>query len=256
MIVTGAGSNQKGLPEGYRLRGHHWPKRWVTDPAYTSRAPRSTGHALTFTDVAGALRWCEVERENLVAAAQLAADYGHHDDLAWKLPVAVLGSFDRLSFRAEWISSHLIGLASARRAGDRSAEGWTLNNLGMVYSQQQHVDETISRFEEALQIRREIGDLRGQPSPRSTLPTPISGSGAAPRLLSSFIKRCRCSAKPVTPTGKVPCLPGWGRRIWTSVTSMRPSATCSRGARSSLSSMRGMPKATCCTCALRVIRSS
>lgn len=85
MIVTGAGSNQKGLPEGYRLRGHHWPKRWVTDPAYTSRAPRSTGHALTFTDVAGALRWCEVERENLVAATQLAADYGHHDDLAWKL---------------------------------------------------------------------------------------------------------------------------------------------------------------------------
>ncbi len=32
VIVTGAGSNQKGLPEGYRLRGHHWPERWVTDP--------------------------------------------------------------------------------------------------------------------------------------------------------------------------------------------------------------------------------
>ena len=33
VIVTGAGSHQKGLPEGYRLRGHHWPERWVTDPA-------------------------------------------------------------------------------------------------------------------------------------------------------------------------------------------------------------------------------
>jgi hypothetical protein len=33
VIVTGAGSNQKGLPKGYRLRGHHWPERWVTDPA-------------------------------------------------------------------------------------------------------------------------------------------------------------------------------------------------------------------------------
>ena len=33
VIVTGAGSNQKGTPEGYRLRGHHWPERWVTDPA-------------------------------------------------------------------------------------------------------------------------------------------------------------------------------------------------------------------------------
>jgi hypothetical protein len=25
VIVTGAGSNQKGTPEGYQLRGHHWP---------------------------------------------------------------------------------------------------------------------------------------------------------------------------------------------------------------------------------------
>jgi hypothetical protein len=24
VIVTGAGSNQKGTPEGYQLRGHHW----------------------------------------------------------------------------------------------------------------------------------------------------------------------------------------------------------------------------------------
>jgi tetratricopeptide (TPR) repeat protein len=116
---------------------------------------------LSFTDVAGALAWCEAERENVVAATQQAADYGLHD-IAWKLPVAVLGSFDRLSYRAEWISSHLIALASARQTGDRRAEGWTLNNLGMVYSQQKHMDEAISRFEEALEIRREIGDLLGQ----------------------------------------------------------------------------------------------
>jgi hypothetical protein len=32
VVITGAGSNQKGIPEGYRLRGHHWPERWVTDP--------------------------------------------------------------------------------------------------------------------------------------------------------------------------------------------------------------------------------
>lgn len=116
---------------------------------------------LGFSAVASALAWCEAERENVVAATQQAADYGLHD-IAWKLPVAVLGSFDRLSYRAEWISSHLVALASARQAGDRRAEGWTLNNLGMVYSQQQHIDEAISRFEEALEIRREIGDLRGQ----------------------------------------------------------------------------------------------
>jgi hypothetical protein len=39
VIVTGAGSNQKGLPKGYRLRGHHWPGRWATGPDGEHRMP-------------------------------------------------------------------------------------------------------------------------------------------------------------------------------------------------------------------------
>ena len=39
VIVTGAGSNQKGTPEGYRLRGHHWPERWVLEGRAGQRAP-------------------------------------------------------------------------------------------------------------------------------------------------------------------------------------------------------------------------
>ena len=31
VLITGAGSSQKGTPEGYRLRGHHWPERWVLE---------------------------------------------------------------------------------------------------------------------------------------------------------------------------------------------------------------------------------
>ncbi len=116
---------------------------------------------LTFTDVTGALKWCEHERANLVTATRQAAEYRQYD-IAWKLPVAVLGCFDRLSFRAEWISSHLVALESARLAGNRRAEGWTVNNLGMAYSQQQRMEEAIDCFEQALVIRREIGDLRGE----------------------------------------------------------------------------------------------
>ena len=39
MIVTGAGSDQKGTAEGYRLRGHHWPERWILDSQDQPRAP-------------------------------------------------------------------------------------------------------------------------------------------------------------------------------------------------------------------------
>jgi tetratricopeptide (TPR) repeat protein len=114
-----------------------------------------------FKDVVAALEWCEHERANLVAATRQAAEYGHHD-IAWKLPVAVLGCLDRLSYWAEWISSHLVAFESARLAGDRRAEGWTLNNLGMAYSQQKRMDDAIGCFEQALVIRRETGDLRGE----------------------------------------------------------------------------------------------
>jgi DNA-binding SARP family transcriptional activator len=114
-----------------------------------------------FKGVVAALEWCEHERANLVAATRQAAEYGHHD-IAWKLPVAVLGCLDRLSYWAEWISSHLVALESARLTHDRRAEGWTLNNLGMAYSQQKRMDDAIGCFEQALAIRRETGDLRGE----------------------------------------------------------------------------------------------
>ena len=39
VIVTGAGSNQKGTPEGYQLRGHHWPERWVLGGQDQPRVP-------------------------------------------------------------------------------------------------------------------------------------------------------------------------------------------------------------------------
>jgi hypothetical protein len=39
VIITGAGTHQKGTSEVYRLRGHHWPGRWVTDLTAGERAP-------------------------------------------------------------------------------------------------------------------------------------------------------------------------------------------------------------------------
>jgi hypothetical protein len=39
VVITGSGASQKGTPEGYRLRGHHWPGRWVTGPGRSDRAP-------------------------------------------------------------------------------------------------------------------------------------------------------------------------------------------------------------------------
>jgi tetratricopeptide (TPR) repeat protein len=113
-----------------------------------------------FGDIGHALRWAERERANLVAATQQAAEYGFHD-AAWRVPVAVLGCFDALGCRTEWVSSHLVALDSTRQAGDRRGEAWVLNNLGLVHDQMQ-LDDAIGFYEEALTIRRDIGDRRGE----------------------------------------------------------------------------------------------
>ena len=115
---------------------------------------------LAFRDIRSALDWCSRERANIVVATRQASSEGLHE-MAWKLPVAVLGCFNTLSYRTEWLASHLVALSSARQTGDRQAEAWVLNNLGMVCIQQR-MDEAIDYFDQALAIRRDLGDRRGE----------------------------------------------------------------------------------------------
>ena len=115
---------------------------------------------LRFASVDQALDWCEAERTNLVAATRQAAAMGLHD-IAWKLPVAALGFFNRRTYWEEWVVTHQIALASARHVGDKRAEAWVLNNLGMAYLGQGR-EEGVDYFRQALAIRRDIGDPTGE----------------------------------------------------------------------------------------------
>jgi DNA-binding SARP family transcriptional activator len=120
------------------------------DPAPPGSEP------LTFATPEQALAWCEQERGNLVAATRQAAARGLHD-IAWKLPVAATVCFDRLGYRTEWLATHGTALASARELGNRPGEAWVLTNIGTVLGQQ-HKDDSIGYFEQALAIAREVGD--------------------------------------------------------------------------------------------------
>jgi DNA-binding SARP family transcriptional activator len=109
-----------------------------------------------FGDLDAALAWCEDERPQLMAATRLAAASGLHE-LAWKLPAAAMVFYGRRSHWADWVTTHEIGLASARSAADRLAEAWMLNNLGMAYGVQR-MPQSITYLEQALAISRELGN--------------------------------------------------------------------------------------------------
>jgi DNA-binding SARP family transcriptional activator/tetratricopeptide (TPR) repeat protein len=124
---------------------------------------------LAFGSLDAALQWCESKRTGLVAATRLAASSGLHE-IAWKLAAASMNFFYRSSHWVEWVTTHEIGLASARLLGDRMAEAWMRNNLGMAYGQK-HMTEAVEYFEQALAICQDIGDTRGETRGANNLAT-------------------------------------------------------------------------------------
>jgi DNA-binding SARP family transcriptional activator len=147
----------------------HWYLRSADAAAYLinplrDRVPldreRSSAPVLSFASTDETLTWSRLERDNLVAATRQAAAEELHE-VAWKLPVAIMLCFDLHGYRAEWLATHEVALASARAIGDRAGEAWVLNDMGVVLSQQQ-VPDADRYFVQALEIRRELNDLRGQ----------------------------------------------------------------------------------------------
>jgi len=105
---------------------------------------------LDFGSLDEALAWCERERAGLTAATRLAASSGLHE-IAWKLPAAAMSFYYRRSHWGDWVATHQTGLESARAIGDRQAQAWMLNDLGMAYGVQ-HKPEAVDSFEQALAL--------------------------------------------------------------------------------------------------------
>lgn len=122
--------------------------------------PSGPVRPLEFSSLDDSLAWCERERAGLMAATRLAAESGLHE-AAWKLAAAAMSFFYRRSHWVDWVTVHQVGLASARETGDAQAEAWMLNNLGMAYGVQR-MPESVTCFEQAMALYRELGDTEGE----------------------------------------------------------------------------------------------
>ena len=112
------------------------------------------------TSVEGALEWYETERENVLAAIRQAAGTGLHD-VAWGLAATLFPIFNRHDNWADCIIANRIGADSARLAGHRGGEAWTLQNLGQALARLRD-EEALPVLEQALTMCREIGDRTGE----------------------------------------------------------------------------------------------
>ncbi len=124
------------------------------------RQPDAGYPPLAFASLEDALNWYHEERANIVSATRQAAAAGLHE-VAWRLPPTLSPVFGRWSNWADCVTTHRVGLESARIAGNRAGEAWVLNQLGFALARLRE-REALERFEQALVIRQELGDTRGQ----------------------------------------------------------------------------------------------
>ena len=129
-----------------------------------NRVPSETGGEICpvveFSTLDEALTWYQEERVNVVAATRQASSAGL-DEVAWRLPLALFHVFDRRNNWADCVITHRVALESVRRCGNRLGEAWVLDRLG--YSLARLRDrEAFGHLEQALAIRRELGDAPGE----------------------------------------------------------------------------------------------
>lgn len=138
---------------------------------------------MSFDDRNTAVAWCERERANLVAAVCQAMNVAEYS-IAWQLAVTLWDFFQLRKYWRDWLVTTEVGLAAARRLGDRMAEAWVLGSRGIGFLDLGRIDESIECHREALEISRDMGNRWGVAVSFITLGNAYRASGDFPKALA------------------------------------------------------------------------
>jgi tetratricopeptide (TPR) repeat protein len=123
--------------------------------------PAAGRPARTFDGYDAALDWFRTEYRTMLAAVESATDHGL-DTQCWRL-AWTMWTFLRLGQpTTTWIELYDRAVRAAHRAGDRTGIAASTTILGMVHSELGAHREAIGRFEQALRLYTELGDLPAQ----------------------------------------------------------------------------------------------
>jgi tetratricopeptide (TPR) repeat protein len=123
-----------------------------------------------------ALVWLEAERDNLMAAA-LDADRRGWADVVWQCCEAMWGLFLHSRRYDGWVALHDVGIAAARRCGDRRAEARLRAQLGFAYAKLGRFAEAADENRAGLALAEETGDDKAKATALSQLARAARGSG-------------------------------------------------------------------------------
>ncbi|WBB58517.1 BTAD domain-containing putative transcriptional regulator [Streptomyces sp. WMMC500] len=123
---------------------------------------------LAFTAYDQALKWCETERPNLVAAVHQAAATGR-PDMAWRLTAALWGFFYLRSHLHDWLDIVTISLDAVRGGDDRVGQASSHGDMAAALCSMHRFDEAVVHLRRSMTLWRELGDTRGETRALSNL---------------------------------------------------------------------------------------
>jgi tetratricopeptide (TPR) repeat protein len=152
--------------EGARLRLFHYylhaaqsADAWVAPHRFQLPQPGSSPVPIAFHDYDEALRWFDTECRTMVALCLFEG--AEFDSLRWRLAFQLKSYFFLSKRTHEWLLTHEAALAAAIRAGDRSGEAMTRNNLGLAWHERDDDERALPQFEAAERLFAEAGDPHG-----------------------------------------------------------------------------------------------
>jgi tetratricopeptide (TPR) repeat protein len=108
-----------------------------------------------------ALRWCDDERDTLVALVRLAAERDR-PQVAWRLALAAVTYFVLRRRHPDWLASMEVAAEAARAAGEPLGEAWSLTSLGGACLALGFVERARQAYEQSLRLHRQISDRIGE----------------------------------------------------------------------------------------------
>jgi tetratricopeptide (TPR) repeat protein len=111
--------------------------------------PESGDAPPEFPDRLTALRWCDEEYPNIVAAAGQAAEMGEHS-LVWQLPVVLFAYLLVRRPFTDWIAMHDAGIAAAESTGNPAAKVWLQTSIALPQREAQEYDLALENLRSAM----------------------------------------------------------------------------------------------------------
>jgi DNA-binding SARP family transcriptional activator/tetratricopeptide (TPR) repeat protein len=116
--------------------------------------------ALTERLLVDARGWLDAEREGLLNAVRLAAEW-ELDEPAWELATTAVPYYDLRCHYEEWRRGHLLALRSVRAAGNARGEAALLRGTGQVNVYRDAYDQATEDYTAQWRLSQQIGDQRG-----------------------------------------------------------------------------------------------